>query len=95
LPAWDADLRACQRYYQLVTKHIQVPAVSTMSVPIIFPVQMRTPPVRSLVSAGTVSSATVTNDAAGLTQEGFYFQVQATVAGGFAVDRRDAFSARF
>jgi hypothetical protein len=95
LPAWDADLRACQRYYQLVTKHIQAPGASSMSVPFLFPVQMRTPPVRTLVSAGIVSSATVTNDAAGLTQEGFYFQISASAAGGFAVDRRDAFNARF
>ena len=95
LPAWDADLQACKRFWQTITKHCQSPAIGSNLSAFAFPVQMRTTPIRTLVSAGTLSSATVTAEAASLDKDGFYFQIDTSVAAGSVINRIDGFSARF
>jgi hypothetical protein len=96
LTDYSAEQFRCMRYYQQITKHMQNPANGTnMFVPFVFPVKMRTTPVRSLVAAGTITNASITSEAGSLSAEGFFFQVNTTAAGGFVRDRIDAFSARF
>jgi len=86
------ELALCQRYYCEQMAHAQSPSVGNMITPVYFPVAMRAIPTRTNISSGSSVSATaialiVSNEQAA------YFQIQATGAGGYVLNRLDAYSA--
>jgi hypothetical protein len=86
------ELALCQRYFCQQRAHAQSPAIGFTIVPIYFPVAMRATPTTANIALGSSADAvafalTVTDPASA------YFQIQATVADGYVINRIDAYSA--
>jgi len=92
VPDYVSELALCQRYYTQCVNSVLCPVVGNIAVPTAFPVPMRATPTTVNVNVGAVVSATpsvqVTNNRGG------YFQIAASVAGGYIVNRIDAYNAR-
>jgi len=86
------ELALCQRYYCETRVHAQSPVAGALTVPVHFPVTMRATPTSTLVSAGSSSGADspVITASSSLSAR---FQINATLNGGFIVERQIAFSA--
>lgn len=82
-----------QRYYRQQQVEAQSPAAASMLYRYTFQPPMRAAPTQTNVTAGTVSNASVANDAGNLTADGGYFQILASTAGGFVIGRVNAYSA--
>ncbi|MGV1885239.1 hypothetical protein [Rhizobium sp. 23-156E] len=88
------ELARCRRYYTRMRLGGQSPVAGSFAYYQNFPVPMRVAPTASVINVGSLNSAVVTNDAANLTTEGFFFQFQATVDGGNLNGRIVEFSAK-
>ncbi len=77
----------CQRYYSLTDANLQLPAIGSGICQINFPATMRASPTTAVVTAGTLTNATVATEAFGATTRGAGFQITTTVANGFVISR--------
>ena len=86
------ELALCQRYFCRQIACAQSASTGTMLTPVYFPVEMRATPTTTNVLAGTSSTASaLTINPRNTTSA--YFQISATGAGGYVLDRLDAYSA--
>ena len=86
------ELALCQRYYCEQMAHAQSPVVGFMSTPVYFPVEMRVVPTRTNISPGSIATAAAISLTPSSTTSA-WFQIQATGAGGYVLNRLDAYSA--
>jgi hypothetical protein len=87
-----AELALCQRYYCRQMAQAQSASIGFMSTPVYFPVEMRAIPTRTNISPGSQVSA-VASALTPSSATSAYFQIQATVSGGYILNRLDAYSA--
>jgi hypothetical protein len=92
VPAPEAELRRCQRYYSLLDYAIQVPAAGYQAAVQQFPVPMRVAPTAANITAGTVSSVTIASEASVSATAG-WLQVNATAINGYVLGRVTAYNA--
>jgi len=83
----------CQRYYCIVSTSLQSASVGYAIGSFYFPVTMRIVPSSTNISAGSQNSATVNSGFGAPTNNGGYFQILSSGAGGYVVAYVIAFSA--
>jgi hypothetical protein len=90
--SYGQELALCQRYYCEQMAQAQSAGIGFMSTPVYFPVEMRAIPTRTNISLGSLVSAVGAALIPSSTTAA-YFQIQATGANGYVLNRLDAYSA--
>lgn len=86
------EMQMCQRFGVAMDLQAQANQAGNYLTPFYFPVLMRATPTAVNLSAGSSSNATVSTDGA-RDNGGGYFQINATAAGGFVINRRTFYTA--
>lgn len=85
-PEYGTELARCQRYCSVVTASAQSASTGFTLSPWFAPVTMRTTPVLTVTSAGTIANTTILADTVTNATMGS-LQIQVTTAGGYAINR--------
>lgn len=87
------EIVACRRYYQVLKHSAQCPKSGTQLHSYNLSPQMRATPTAGIVSTGTTSNASVVTRVGGLDFRGAYFQITATVDGGYVLGEITSYDA--
>lgn len=90
---YGQNLAKCQRYYQKKTVNIKSAAAGDALITLGLAPEMRTTPTQTLITAGTTSNASITTAFGGPTPRDYYFEINASLAGGSVIGRAYSYDA--